>query len=1063
MLALSASTAPGDSSAPHSPLNDSSLAHFAELVKETELRRRVNVLYPNPQSIFDGLQAGYVGVRHGNLTFRRRDLVSGTNALARFTRVYDSRARHGRDFGPGWRLSLDEELTAADGGLVYADGSGARHFFRLADSGGPEASREALWPEQRQLGAEGTPISSAVRLAEGVYTASPPTPQHASTVIEVAGSVAVLRNGEETRVFERAPSSGAGGSAYRLSHLASARGEQLSLSYRHGLLSAVSDPSGVIFSVTRNASGRIASVVDRWGRQVHYLYDAGGRLAEAQDIAGNPWRYEYAPRGGLTRAIGPNGRDILRVRYDGAGRVKESLTGRQYAFTYAQGQTIVVEGTGHSHVFGQNAAGITVRFDSTNGVWWRLRLDEQNRVVEAHSSAGAHQYEYGREGQIARTFEQLPQGSTTREFERDAQSRITGVASSDGTFTAVDYAGGLTMISGPDGELSFDTLPSGRIGEASRNQTTVRADYDSEGQLSGLRKGERSVEIDRGPLGRASAIRHADGTLNTYEYDALGNRAFVSFGFGGTVRYAHDPSGNIVEVEVEHPLGGVRRQAVEIGDMNRVESIDYIGAGRFEIGYDAMGRAVSFRMGGDEVLVEYEGPNRIGRIVSKATGAQWSPGEGAAGSATSSVADARLELLHRDSAGAAHADYGIVAFDETTFGLAAGDPVQRGVPGLREARRLLAVAEPLFSGDGDSAMMAFEKPSNPVFQPLEYRSTNCCINIPILPAALVPGGGPQGPGNIGIKAPSFCVPYKPSPPPPPGISVSAPPGPWYIDRNSNMPTIRLTAALSNVDANTANGLTYSWTLETGYGQYGGTKEGSTSSLTWQPNWGADEPFGGDVTVKVSTVVNGKTIEDSRSGYAIHGLNPTASQLQPHMGDPWFFAKLVRAESSCMQFYPSGGGLPRSDGGGYGLTQLTNPAPEREHVWNWTSNLDEAKSRLGVFKTEAGDWWKRQHKQWEDYNTHRKRRTVSQAAPPPDRSYGSVTFGYQGGGKRPLSDGIWIKLYNGAQAHWIVWENKDWAEWKAKGRQEGKPEPLAYWEYNEGAGYVGRVANAAPCP
>ena len=37
---------------------------------------------------------------------------------------------------------------------------------------------------------------------------------------------------------------------------------------------------------------------------------------------------------------------------------------------------------------------------------------------------------------------------------------------------------------------------------------------------------------------------------------------------------------------------------------------------------------------------------------------------------------------------------------------------------------MLAVAEPLFSGDMISAMMDFEKPSNPVFQPLEYRSTN---------------------------------------------------------------------------------------------------------------------------------------------------------------------------------------------------------------------------------------------------------------------------------------------------------------------------------------------------
>lgn len=50
-FALSASTAPDYSPVSHSALNDDSLAHFAELVKETELRRRVNVLYPKRRNV----------------------------------------------------------------------------------------------------------------------------------------------------------------------------------------------------------------------------------------------------------------------------------------------------------------------------------------------------------------------------------------------------------------------------------------------------------------------------------------------------------------------------------------------------------------------------------------------------------------------------------------------------------------------------------------------------------------------------------------------------------------------------------------------------------------------------------------------------------------------------------------------------------------------------------------------------------------------------------------------------------------------------------------------------
>ena len=404
-LALSVSTASVQPSSLRSTVTDDSLAVYAELVKETELRRRVNVLYPNPQSIFDGLQIGYVSVRHGNLTFRRRDIVSGTNPLARIVRVYDSRAQTGRDFGPGWRLSLAEELTIKDGGLVYTDGSGARHFFHQS---GPGTSRERLLEEEVQVGADGDHFRTM--LASGTYTPFPSTPQHASTTIEVAGSLAILRKGEETRVFERSLGTKGSGNNYRLTHLGSTNGSFIALTYRNGFIRSASDAEGPVFEVTRDHNGRIVSVQDRWGRQVHYSYDANGRLAEVRDIAGNAWSYEYTPLGQLTRAIGPNSRDILRIQYDGAGRVKESLSGRKYTFTYAQDETIVVEGTGHSHVFGQNAAGITDRFDSTNGVWWQLKLDDDNRVVAAFSSNGTYQYDYNPHGRITRAIEQLPDG-----------------------------------------------------------------------------------------------------------------------------------------------------------------------------------------------------------------------------------------------------------------------------------------------------------------------------------------------------------------------------------------------------------------------------------------------------------------------------------------------------------------------------------------------------------------------------------------------------------------------------------------------------------------------------
>ena len=85
--------------------------------------------------------------------------------------------------------------------------------------------------------------------------------------------------------------------------------------------------------------------------------------------------------------------------------------------------------------------------------------------------------------------------------------------------------------------------------------------------------------------------------------------------------------------------------------------------------------------------------------------------------------------------------------------------MEMAVSGLREARAILAVTEPLFSGDMISAMMDFEKPSNPVFQPLEYRSTNCCIHRPLYLRAIRRGTPttPHTPGTpVGDSPISFC-------------------------------------------------------------------------------------------------------------------------------------------------------------------------------------------------------------------------------------------------------------------------------------------------------------------
>ena len=611
-------------------------------------------------------------------------------------------------------MSFDEELTVGDGGLIYRDGSGARHFLKRTV---PGAVDETVPGEQSLWAGDGEAPWPGVFKTPAIYRVVPSTPQHESTYVEIAANVAILHKRGEMRLFERRADSSQGENTYRLVRIVSG-GKQTVLSYRNGWIDTVSDGDGWLFAVRRDRGGRIVSVQDRWGREVHYRYDLAGRLREAQDIGGNTWSYEYGAHGNLTRAMAPNGRDILRIRYDGASRVKESLSGRKHSFAYAQGETIVVEETGHSHVFGQNASGITDRFESTNGVWWQLGLDEHNRVTGIRSSNGAYQYSYAPNGAIARVDERSVDDRNTRVFGHDSQGRITSIYSEHEGLTTVDYSSGFTRIIGPDTRIAFDVLPSGRIGFADRDETFISADYDADGNLAALRSGGHAVEFGRDSIGRLSHVRYANGELNRYRYDVLGNRTAVGFGYGGATRYAHDPAGNIVEVLVAEADGEEKRQVVEVGDMNRVERITYVGLGKLQIGYDSMGRAVRFDTGRDILRVEYAGPSTIGKIVSQATGAEWSPTAEAGGN-LSADADFRLEVIQGDSVPRAHPRYGIVGFDEISFEAITSDLLELGIPHLHAARRLLHRRQP------NPGCHPTRSHGAPRFQPLRLRMI-CC-------------------------------------------------------------------------------------------------------------------------------------------------------------------------------------------------------------------------------------------------------------------------------------------------------------------------------------------------
>ena len=671
------------------PPSDDSLALYAALVAEMDLRRRVNVLHPNPQSILDGFHVGHVNVGAGNLTFRRRDMVARANGTVVFARVYDSRIQDNADLGPGWRLSLAEELRLDGDRAVYTDRSGAAHTFR--------------WRK------------------DGEYMAAPPTPRHADTTLDVTGDKAVLRErGGVKRVFLRAGAD----APFLLRRVVSADGRKLLFGYENGRLSAVTHDGTAVFTIVRQRDGKVREVADRHGRSVGYSYSADGRLKDVYDVAGNLWWHEYDANGRLTEAFGANGRPYLLAGYDDAGRVADTRAGRMYRYAYEASRTVVSDGDGRQHVFEQNPQGATERYSANTGAWWKIGFGAGGRVVELDMPGRTLRYAYDAVGNVTAVWETAGTVSGERRFAYDDGGRLTVVEDEDGNQLDVLHVGEHAYLSGLGVDFDFRTS-AGRVDEVWDGKSVLEVERDDSGEVTALRRSRASVVFERDGLGRIVGTTYADGTTARYSHDLLGNRDLVEYHDGSSVRYRHDAAGNIVRVDVTEADGSALTQTTHVGDMNRVERVEYEGSGAIDVAYDNMGRPVRFDTAADTVSARYDNLGALAELKSETTGAAWRPpaDEDSAPAAT----DPRRTELAGDRLGPVQPEHAVVDFDEHTFAPAPRDPVALAMPGLAEARALAAAAAPLFARGGAGG---FEKPSNPVFQAPEYRSTNCCIACP---------------------------------------------------------------------------------------------------------------------------------------------------------------------------------------------------------------------------------------------------------------------------------------------------------------------------------------------
>ena len=107
-------------------------------------RRRTTTLFPNPQPVFSGVQESFINTSIGSMTFLARDLVRVGGMPIVMGRVYDSALEEGGDFGPGWKLTVVEEVRQEGSQLLFTDASNGVHRLDVSgDTVTPESPATA--------------------------------------------------------------------------------------------------------------------------------------------------------------------------------------------------------------------------------------------------------------------------------------------------------------------------------------------------------------------------------------------------------------------------------------------------------------------------------------------------------------------------------------------------------------------------------------------------------------------------------------------------------------------------------------------------------------------------------------------------------------------------------------------------------------------------------------------------------------------------------------------------------------------------------------------------------
>jgi YD repeat-containing protein len=344
--------------------------------------------------------------------------------------------------------------------------------------------------------------------------------------------------------------------------------------FPNGKIETIMEATGNTITFTYDELGRITSRTDGIGNTTTYQHDGAGNIVKATDVKGNETFFAYNElnlRTSMTDASG----NVITYEYNSWGELEKEINAQGHGKTFSynlngdpatetdeNGNTttyyydllqrlskkVYSDGSEESYTYDPNANLISVTDAKCNTTSYLY--DVANRhTQEVYSDGATYTYEYDAVGnKISKTD---PNGNTII-FTYDGLKRLTGKSYPDGTTENYTYdaQGGLMSGTNADSHLSYTYDEMGRITQG----------------ISGM----------------------SDNKTVNYDYDAVGNRIFLTTPEGEIVEYGYDNSGLMTEMKLSNGKG----IDYTYDSLRRIVRKDYFGGSYSTYDFDDAGRLI---------------------------------------------------------------------------------------------------------------------------------------------------------------------------------------------------------------------------------------------------------------------------------------------------------------------------------------------------------------------------------------------------------------------------------------------------------------------------------------